>query len=165
MKAAWIKILGESAGVMALALVLAGAALIFRPTLRPLITGSQAVQPESVRLAEKHAPFITLEDARSYFESGAALFADARPLKSYQLGHIQGAMHLDPYEFDTWSGSFFSQFPEDTLIVAYCDGARCPLSSELAEKLMGLGYVKVFVLKDGWHLWKAAQLPTEQTAE
>jgi rhodanese-related sulfurtransferase len=165
MNVPWIKTLGESARVMLLALVLAGAAVIFRPALRPLVTGNQSVQPESVRLGESLAPSISLEDARSHFEAGAALFADARPLKAYQSGHIKGAMHLDPYEFDAWSGNFFSQFQEDTLIIAYCDGAVCPLSSELAQKLIAMGYAKVFVFKDGWNLWKTAGLPTEQLAE
>ncbi len=165
MKVPWIKILGQSARVMVLALILAGAAVIFRPTLRPMLSGSQPVQAESARLAQGQAPYISLADARSQFESGAALFADARPLKAYRMGHIKDAMNLDPYEFDAWSGNFFSQFSADTLIIAYCDGAMCPLSSELAEKLIALGYEKVFVLKNGWHLWKAAHLPTEQQAE
>jgi len=165
MKVPWIKILSQSARVMLLAIVLASAAVIFRPTLRSMISGSQTVQADSDRLVEGQAPTISLVDARSQFESGAALFADARPLKAYRMGHIKGAMHLDPYEFDAWSGNFFSQFSADTLIITYCDGAMCPLSSELAEKLIALGYEKVFILKNGWHLWKAAHLPTEQVAQ
>ncbi len=155
-----IKTLGEAAGAMVLALILAGTAFIFRPALHPLMTGNQPAEPESPRV-----PFISLEDTRSYFRAGTALFADARPFNVYKMGHIQGAMNLDPYDFDAWSGAFFSQFPADTLIIAYCDGARCPLSSELAEKLISLGYEKVFVLKNGWSLWEAAQLPVEQAAE
>jgi rhodanese-related sulfurtransferase len=165
MRLPWIKILGESAWVMLLALILAGAAVFFRPTLRPMMSVTQPVQPDSTPLAQGQAPSITLADARSHFESGAALFADARPLKAFQMGHIKGAMNLDPYEFDAWSENFFFQFPADSLIITYCDGAMCTLSLELAEKLIGLGYEKVFVLKDGWHLWKAAQLPTEKTAQ
>ena len=160
-----IKTLGEAAGVMLLAFILAGAAFLSRPALHSLMTGVQPAEPESSRVAGGHAPFISLADARSHFKAGTALFADARPVDAYQMGHIQGAMNLDPGNFDAWSGAFFSQFPADTMIIAYCDGTRCPLSSELAEKLIMLGYEKVYVLRNGWSLWKTAQLPVEQVAE
>lgn len=159
------KTMGEAGLAMLLALILAGAAFIFRPALHPLVKAVQAVETESGRFAQEAAPSITLEEARTYFEAGTALFADARPLEAYQNGHILGAIHLDPNASDTWSENFFSQFPADTRIIAYCDGAQCPLSSELAEKLIWLGYEKVFVLKNGWSLWTAAQLPTEQVAQ
>ena len=74
-------------------------------------------------------------------------------------------MNLDPIEFDSWSENFFSQFPTDTLIVAYCDGALCSLSTELAEKLRAMGYEKVLVFKEGWRVWNEAHLPTEQVAQ
>jgi rhodanese-related sulfurtransferase len=155
----WTKTITEAVWVMLLALILAGAGLIFRPDLRPMLSG--AGQPDS----ESTSPSVSLDEARAYFKAGKALFADARPGEAYQAGHIKGAMSLDPTEFDTWSGNFFSQFPADTLIVTYCDGARCPLSAELAEMLLSLGYEKVLVLKDGWRLWNEAHLPTEHVAQ
>lgn len=164
MKVHWVKILSEAAGVILCALVLAGAALVVRPDLRSLLANRipSGSQPESSETALR---FLSLDAARDDFRKGAALFADARPEKAYRLGHIQGALNTDPNEFDSWSESFFSQFPEDTRIIAYCDGDRCPLSSELAQKLIQLGYANVFVLKNGWSLWQAAQLPTERVAD
>jgi rhodanese-related sulfurtransferase len=157
----WIKTIREAVGVMLLALILAGAGFILRPHLRPLLSGAGPGDSDSVSSTQGTAPTVSLNEARAYFKAGTALFADARPSRAYQAGHIQGAMNLDPDEFDTWSGAFFSQFPADTLIITYCDGTRCPLSTELAEKLISLGYEKVLVLKNGWSLWKAAHLPTE----
>jgi rhodanese-related sulfurtransferase len=161
----WTKTIAEAVWVTLLALILACAALIFRPDLRPMLSSSGQPASESAPPDQKAAPSISLDEARANFKAGTALFADARPWKAYQAGHIQGAMSLDPAEFDTWSGNFFSQFPADTLIVTYCDGARCPLSAELAEKLLSLGYEKVLVLKDGWRLWSEAHLPTEQVTQ
>jgi len=105
---------------------------------------------------------ITLEDARRYFERGEALFADARPKAAYRSGHIQGAMSLDPNEFDLWSGDFFSTTPPDQIIITYCEGDRCTLSLELAEKLTWMGYEKVYYLKNGWGKWIDHQLPVGQ---
>ena len=154
----WCRTLSEAAGVILVAFLLAGMAYVIRPSLRPLVAAPQT------GLTDAGVRFISLAEARVAFNKGEALFADARSLKAYQAGHIQGAMHLDPNAFDSWSGNFFSQFPEQTRIITYCDGDRCSLSTELAEKLLQMGYEKVFVLKDGWSQWRAARLPTEQVA-
>ena len=103
---------------------------------------------------------IALETAIDYFKKGTALFADARPLDAFNAGHIKGALHLDPSEFDQWSEQLFSQASSEVTIIAYCEGVKCQLSRELAEKLTWLGYEKVYSLKDGWGLWKKHGLPT-----
>jgi rhodanese-related sulfurtransferase len=160
----WRSTLSEAAGIMLMALLLAGGSLVFRPELRSMLGGGQPAA-DGASQGQEAESFISLDEARAYFKAGTALFADARSWKAYQAGHIPGAMSLDPNAFDTWSGNFFSQFPADTLIVAYCDGARCPLSTELAGMLRSLGYEKVLVFKDGWSVWTAAQLPTEQVSQ
>ncbi len=165
MKLTWMNILGEAAWVMLLAVGLAGAAVVFRPALRPMITGGQPWGAESPGSMQSGIPTITLDEARSRFEAGQALFADARPLRAYQKGHIKGAMPLDLSEFDAWSEKFFSQFSAETLIITYCDGQHCSLSMDLAQKLTEMGYENVFVLKNGWHQWTAAHLPIEQSLE
>lgn len=161
----WSKTLTEAVRVMLLALILTGAGLIFRPDLRTMLGGRGQPVSESESQDQKGFSFISLDETRAYFKAGTALFADARPMKAYQAGHIPGAMNLDPSESDSWSEKFFSQFPSDTLIVTYCNGVRCSLSTELANKLWAMGYEKVLVFKDGWNLWNAAHLPTEQVAQ
>jgi rhodanese-related sulfurtransferase len=162
---AWIKTSGEALAVMLMALLLAAGAYWLRPSLRPRTAAVQPASSDPAHSPESSVASISLDDARAAYAAGKALFADARPLESYRKGHIKGAMQLDPYEFDDWSENFFSQFPADTLIITYCGGARCPLSTELAEKLIALGYERVFVLKDGWELWHEAHLPTERAAD
>jgi rhodanese-related sulfurtransferase len=102
---------------------------------------------------------IEFEAAVEMFHNQAALFADARPRTIYLEGHIQGAISLDPYAFDQWSGDVMERFPLDQTIITYCDGPQCPLSTQLAEKLTWLGFENVFGLKDGWALWQQAGLP------
>lgn len=152
----WGKIIRESIAVMLIALLLAGAGYALRPGLMQSGAGSDEVENDSAFTA------ISLAEARSHFESNDALFADARPLRAYSEGHIKGAVNLDPDEFDTWSGDFFSQVSPDQMIITYCDGAQCRLSLELAEKLAWMGYENIYYLKNGWGLWKENQLPTEQ---
>jgi rhodanese-related sulfurtransferase len=157
-----VAVIREAAWVLILAVVLAGVGYLVRPAVRSALPdgavadgGSQDNSP---------VPVIGLEEARRDFEKGAALFADARPKSAYLSGHIPGAVNLDPDEFDAWSGDFFAKTSPDQRIITYCDGERCSLSLELAEKLTWMGYEKVFLLKNGWGKWKAHQLPVERNA-
>ena len=99
--------------------------------------------------------------AAEHFRQGTAVFADARPQNQFQAGHIQGALNLDPDQFDDWSVEVFSQIPAGATIITYCDGDRCTLSLELLEKLTWLGYEQVLHLKNGWTSWRERGLPVE----
>jgi rhodanese-related sulfurtransferase len=149
--------------ILLIAAALAGAGYGLRPFMISLETGKST--DGNLTGGQGDITAITLEDARERFEKGAALFADARPKIAYADGHIKGAMNLDPNEFDTWSGDFFSKVPQDQTIIAYCEGARCRLSLELAEKLTWMGYENVFYIKEGWDLWKEHQLPIEHLSQ
>lgn len=151
----WVKILKEAVVVILIALFLAGAGYALRPGLMQPGTSGDGVENDSAFAV------ISLEDARTHFEKNDALFADARPMSAFSEGHIKGAMHLDPNEFDSWSGDFFSRISPDQMIITYCEGDQCRLSLELAEKLNWMGYENVYYLKNGWGLWKENQLPME----
>lgn len=102
---------------------------------------------------------VTIEAASEHFRQGTAVFADARSDPYYQAGHIEGALNLDPDLFDIWSETVFSRISADSTIITYCDGERCTLSLELAEKLTWLGYENVFHLKNGWSRWSESGMP------
>jgi rhodanese-related sulfurtransferase len=158
-----VAVIREAAWVLIVAVVLAGVGYLIRPTVRSALPDGTGADGGS----EENSPVsvIRLEDARRDFEKGTALFADARPKSAYRSGHIPGAVNLDPNEFDAWSGDFFTKTSPDQRIITYCEGERCSLSLELAEKLTWMGYEKVFLLKNGWGKWKAHQLPVERNAQ
>lgn len=158
----WVKAIKEAIAVMLIALAVAGVSFALRSSRLP--SGGLNKNSASVDNGYDAVSAVSLEAARSHFKHKTALFADARPLKSYASGHIQGALNLDPNEFDAWSGDFFSRVPPDQVIIAYCDGAQCSLSLELAEKLHWMGYEKVYYLENGWTLWKEYNLPVEGLA-
>jgi rhodanese-related sulfurtransferase len=47
------------------------------------------------------------------------------------------------------------RLPKDknTLVVFYCGGEQCPLSTTAAEKAIEMGYKQVGVYKGGWRGW------------
>jgi len=104
---------------------------------------------------------IPFDEAKDKFLTGAAVFIDARTPELYQEGHIQGALNLPLADFDHLADKVVMNFPEETLLVTYCDGEDCALSAELALKLKKIGFENVRVLHDGWNVWRRHQLPSQ----
>jgi len=102
---------------------------------------------------------ISLHEAALRHASGEAVFLDAREAEDYALGHIQGALSLSAF-------TFAQDFPalkaglEGKTVITYCDGEHCKLSQDLADQLAAHGIRNVFVLKNGWSLWRNDGLPT-----
>ncbi len=155
-----IPLIREASIILLVSAILAAAGYVIRPV--DMHTGRGAAITSDAGGEGDTIQVITLEDARNHFEQGTALFADARPQSAYRSGHIQGALNLDPDEFDSWSGDFFSEVQPDQIIITYCEGDRCTLSLELAERLIWMGYENVYYLENGWGKWIDHQLPIGQ---
>jgi thiosulfate sulfurtransferase len=146
--------LQEAAWLIALSLVLACGAYFLRPGAMPAWMPDGGVESDDW-LAEA----ITYEAAVDHFQNGTAIFIDARPLEAFEAGHIKGALHLDPSEFDQWSDQVFAYASTESILITYCEDPKYLSSRELAEKLAWLGFENVYCLKDGWEVWKAGRLP------
>ena len=106
-------------------------------------------------------PLAELSAHKEKFFARNALFIDARPEALYREGHIQGSRSLPFEAFDQLADEVLIDLPGDTLIITYCDGEKCTLSAELAQKLKQIGFENVRVLFNGWTVWKAHYLPTQ----
>jgi rhodanese-related sulfurtransferase len=137
-----------------------------------LALGVNALRPDGIplvgdwsaeaRLADagKEILVVDLAGARQLFETGGALFVDARSIDQYIHGHIQGALPLPWLEIDSYLARVNRQLETAETIIAYCDGTGCDLSHELAGFLRSMGLKNVRVLINGWTLWQQAGLPT-----
>lgn len=105
---------------------------------------------------------IPLQEARSPYQTGKALFLDARDPVSFYEGHIKGALSVPPGEAETHLKEIMAQAKSGRAIIAYCDGVDCPLSTELVRSLQQAGVASVRVLVDGWSRWHQAGFPTEK---
>ncbi|NTW48770.1 MAG: rhodanese-like domain-containing protein [Chlorobiales bacterium] len=103
---------------------------------------------------------ISLKEADSLFNSGTALFIDARHDFDYQNGHIKGAINLPIKSFEK-EPDRVKKLPRDLILVTYCDGASCNSSVELAEKLQKSGFNRIKVFFGGWQVWRDSVLPIE----
>jgi rhodanese-related sulfurtransferase len=106
---------------------------------------------------------IPLAEAWSLSQAGKALFVDARDPMPFYEGHIKGALNCPPGEVKSYLAEIRVLALSGLVVVAYCDGVDCPLSTELARSLQQAGVPSVRVLVDGWSRWSQAGYPIEKS--
>ena len=88
----------------------------------------------------------------AYFalEAGKRLpIADARTPNDYVTKHIRGAVSVPFYEPE----KYLDRLPKDVTIVTYC-GCPHAASGALADSLKERGYSRVWVLDEGYFVWR-----------
>jgi len=103
---------------------------------------------------------ISLDQAVQLFQKGEVLFLDARSQSQCAEGRIKEALCLPWQEVDHYFMKMAGRLDGAGVIITYCDGENCDLSHELALFLKKAGFKDVFVLVNGWTLWRQAGLPT-----
>ncbi len=142
-------------------IVLLGAALgllsnSISPKGIPLIT-----PPKRVPKAEE---FLPLDKAHELWQSGSAVFFDARKEEDFDAGHILNALNLPAEEFEQQYPKVAPMLTPESPIVVYCDGTECELSHHLADQLRPQGYTNIHILYNGWTAWRTAGFPVETNA-
>ena len=100
--------------------------------------------------------------AKRIYDSGGAVFVDARNYEQYREGHIKGAVSLPAYQFEELIDDFENKYPINVSIITYCSGRECDDSHLLAQHLLEKGYADVRVFIDGYPGWEEAGFPIEQ---
>ncbi len=106
-------------------------------------------------------PKIHIEEAKALFESGRALFIDARSEQEYKQSRIPGSIFISagdqPSKIETLAEKL-----KGKVLVPYCHGAGCHLSDKVAHRLHDMGYKKVAIFFGGWPEWTQAAMPIEE---
>lgn len=90
------------------------------------------------------------------------VIVDARYKEDYVQGHIPGALSLPLGEFNRLIEGFMETVPFEKTIIAYCSGADCSDSHELAVLLKGAGYKNIQVYAGGMSDWVKNNKPMEK---
>lgn len=151
----------DTAGILLVSAFLAFGSNAIRPDALPFIGDWSPEAFKKKHLAEDLRS-ISLPEAYQAFTSGQAFFLDARAMEEYEQGHIKGALGVPWAEVSGGARESYDFLPKEAMIITYCDGIDCPLSSDLARRLQQEGYSNVRVLMDGWSLWKNAGHPVEK---
>lgn len=98
-------------------------------------------------------PDISIKDLKAAIEAKKVTVIDVNGTKSYNDGHIPGAI-----DFDTEKARLAKLLPadKDSLIVAYCGGPGCMAYQSAAKAAKELGYKNVKHLSAGISGWKSA---------
>ncbi len=59
---------------------------------------------------------IEAQEAKRLVDKGEAIIVDVRSRAAWDMGHVQGALHIPTEELD----ARLSQLPKDKLIITYC---------------------------------------------
>ncbi len=108
------------------------------------------------------APEASLEDLKKLVDSKGAVIIDVNSAKSFESGHIPGAIHFASHEKD-----LTKVLPSDktALIVAYCGGTLCTAWESAAKSAKALGYTNIKHFKGGISTWKKSGLKTEMVTK
>ncbi len=110
---------------------------------------------------ESRLPEINAAQALKLYEASEALFVDSRDHEDYEADHIPGAVNLPMRERKTagWREHMLS-LPRNKLLVLYCYGEHCGLSTRQGKALLEEGYDKLVVVDYGWATWTKVDNPT-----
>jgi rhodanese-related sulfurtransferase len=99
---------------------------------------------------------------KTLFDTGGALFVDARDASDYEAGHIPGAVRLTRDDVFGEPERMKKLLERGKPIVTYCSGGECEASLDLARALVDVGYRKVLVFAGGFPEWTGAGYPVER---
>lgn len=86
------------------------------PAQQPMQPQGPPPAPMFPPMAMASAPRISIAEAKALADRGEAVFIDVRDVRSYEVGHIPGALQIP---LDYVQGEI-PWFPEDRMLIPYC---------------------------------------------
>lgn len=114
------------------------------------------------RAYESRLPQTTVDEAFRIYQSGEGLFVDSRDTEDFDKDHIPGAINIPQRRWAEVWPELQSQLPRDRLLLLYCYGGHCGLSTRQAKRLLVEEYDDFLILDHGWDGWTEAGYPTER---
>jgi rhodanese-related sulfurtransferase len=93
---------------------------------------------------------ITPEEMQFFLESDNVQLIDVRSREQFDKGHIEGAQNID-----FLSPTFFediNKLDKDKPVYLYCNSGN--RSSKCAEKMIEIGFIKIYDLDGGFSKWQ-----------
>lgn len=103
---------------------------------------------------------IKIDIAYKLFQQGIR-FIDARMPEEYAAGHIKNAYNI-PFDGDQSYRKILDRFSKDEIIVVYCGGSDCNLSTYLGNELFEKGFKNVYIFFGGWNEWIEKNYPIDK---
>ncbi|WP_100616225.1 rhodanese-like domain-containing protein [Confluentibacter citreus] len=117
-----------------------------------LIAFSSCKEAESSKIT-----VITPEEMQSFLEADNVQLIDVRTQEEYNKGHIKGAQNINFF-----SPTFFddiNKLDKEKPVYLYCNSGK--RSAKCAEKMIEIGFIKIYDLNGGFSKWKHEGLELE----
>lgn len=134
------------------------------PWIRQPISQSRTMVSSNFTTTKQSA-FITLAEAKPLYDSGKALFVDARHELDYKEAHITGAKLLYYAEVEKYYPSAVGNIPRDKPIVVYCYDPGCESAISAGDALVAKGHRRVYILIDCLPGWESAGYPVTRSSK
>lgn len=85
-------------------------------------------------------------------------FIDARSQEEFKEGHIKGALNIPFYGSENYL-KVINGLDKNNLVVTYCSGADCDISTLSGDELFKMGFKKVYVFVGGFEEWEKNNYP------
>lgn len=103
---------------------------------------------------------LTLKEAYTLFEAGAAVFIDARPPSFYETEHIKNAISV--YYKTAHQSPELERLNKNDPLVVYCKGPNCNQAQLLMQTMQKAGFTNLFLFPGGMQEWRLAQYPMDK---
>jgi len=114
---------------------------------------------------EEPIMFIDFNRACQFIENKEGMILDARNPEDYAEGHIPGSYLLFFYTMNEYYPKLEELLQASPALLTYCSDVHCEDSEFLANELLNLGYMPIYVYKGGIEDWKSRQMPVETGEE
>jgi rhodanese-related sulfurtransferase len=112
-------------------------------------------------LAISGAHTINVFQAKHLYDKGA-VFIDVRSDEEWEIGHIDGAIHLDfQRDFAKLYGA--NGITRDTPLVIYCNSSNCLRSAYASAVSVYWGFRNVFYFRSGYFSWMLEDFPVNMS--
>ena len=122
-----------------------------------LLRASASPQLTENALLESFISRITFDELKQKYARGEIVLVDARWAADYAVGHIDGALNIEPNAGVDVYEALRDGLARDKEIVVYCQSAGCPYASVAVQKFQSVGHEKVRYFKGGWNEWRHAK--------
>lgn len=106
-------------------------------------------------IAKGNLPGISAKHLKKLIDKGEKMtLVDARPARKFKKGAVPTAINISWTQFDKMT----DKLPADKgeLLVFYCGGYKCVLSTKSATRAAEMGYTNVALFQAGYPAWKEA---------
>ena len=114
---------------------------------------------------------ISIDVAKSIFDSEIGIFIDAREEKDFKLGHIKGSINLpfdvdNNYKFDLVDSLLNEISYNDKSLVVYCSGNGCTLGQDLVYYLFEeQNFYSLTFFEEGYPVWEKMNFPIKKSED